>query len=44
MTGRDVLFVLLVAFFLAALALIYNGYYRPVSTSGVGLPATAEPR
>lgn len=44
MTGRNVLFVLIAAFFLAALVLIYNAYYNPVSTSGVGLPSTAEPR
>ena len=44
MTGRDVLFVLIAAFFLAGLVLIYNAYYNPVSTSGVELPSTVEPQ
>ncbi len=42
MTGRKVLTIIVAAFFGVALLLIYNGFLNPVSTSGVGLPATVE--
>lgn len=42
MTARDVLFLIISAFFLASLLLIYNAYYKPVSTNGVSLPAVSD--
>lgn len=44
MTPRNVLFLILCAFFLAALGLLYNAYFNPISSSGTGLPSTAEPQ
>ncbi len=43
MTARDVLLLFFTAFYLASLLLIYDAYYRPVSTGNVGLPAVSEP-
>lgn len=42
MTGRRVLLIIVMAFFVVALLLIYNGFYNPVSNSGTGLPVTVE--
>lgn len=42
MTARNVLFLMIVAVFLVAVLLLYNAYYKPVSTSGVGLPAVTD--
>jgi len=42
MTARNVLFLILAVFFAICLLLVYNGYYRPVSSSGVGLPAVID--
>ncbi|MCV9960403.1 hypothetical protein OIU34_00690 [Pararhizobium sp. BT-229] len=42
MTARDVLLLILTAFYLTSLLLIYNGFYRPVSTSGAELPAVSD--
>jgi hypothetical protein len=42
MTARDVLLLLVTAFFLTALLLIHNSFYRPVSTSAIEPPATAD--
>lgn len=42
MTARDVFLLILTAFFLASLLLIYNAYYKPVSKSGTGLPAVSD--
>ncbi|WP_164491967.1 MULTISPECIES: hypothetical protein [unclassified Rhizobium] len=39
MTARDVLLLMVTAFFLTALLLIHNAFYRPVSTSAVEPPA-----
>ncbi|WP_428424671.1 hypothetical protein [Pararhizobium sp.] len=41
MTARDVLLLLVTAFFLTGLLLIHNAFYRPVSTSAIEPPATA---
>lgn len=38
MTARDVLLLMITAFFLTALLLIHNAFYRPVSTSAVEPP------
>jgi hypothetical protein len=40
MTARNVLLLLVTAFFLTVLLLIHNAFYRPVSTSAVEHPAT----
>lgn len=42
MIARNVLFLILTAFFAVSVLLIYNAYYKPVSTSGVGLPAVTD--
>ncbi|WP_274534228.1 hypothetical protein [Rhizobium sp. Leaf453] len=42
MTARTILFLMVAAFFAASLLLIYNAYYKPVSNSGVGLPAVVD--
>lgn len=42
MSARNALFLILVAFFAVSLLLIYNAYYKPVSTSGTGLPAVTD--
>ena len=42
MTGRNVLLLLVAAFFLVALVLIYNAYYKPTSASGVAVPAVSD--
>ena len=39
MTARDVLLLLITAFFLTALLLIHNAFYRPVATSAAEPPA-----
>ncbi len=38
MTARNVLLILVTAFFLTALLLIHNAFYRPVSTSAIEPP------
>lgn len=35
MTARDVLLLMITAFFFTALLLIHNGFYRPLSTGAV---------
>lgn len=40
MTARDVLLLMITAFFLTALLLIHNAFYRPVATSAAEPPAT----
>ncbi|WP_426232111.1 hypothetical protein [Pararhizobium sp. DWP3-4] len=42
MTARNVLFLIVAAFFAVSILLIYNAYYKPVSMSGVGLPAVTD--
>ena len=42
MTARNVLLILLTAFFLTALLLIHNAFYRPVPTSSIELPAKTD--
>jgi hypothetical protein len=39
MSAREVLLLMITAFFLTALLLIHNAFYRPVSTSAVEPPA-----
>jgi hypothetical protein len=39
MIARNVSFLMLAAFIAVSELLIYNAYYKPVSSSGVGLPA-----
>lgn len=38
MTARDVLLLLITAFFLTALLLIHNAYYQPIATSAAEPP------
>jgi hypothetical protein len=38
-TARDVLLLMITAFFLTALLLIHNAFYRPVSTIAIEPPA-----
>lgn len=40
MTARDVLLLMITAFFLTGLLLIHNAFYRPVSTSALEPPTT----
>ncbi|MDQ0320239.1 hypothetical protein QO002_002377 [Pararhizobium capsulatum DSM 1112] len=42
MTARNILFAMICMFCAAALLLLYNSYYRPVSMSGLGLPAVTD--
>ena len=42
MSARKVLFLMLAGCVLTALLLLYNSFYKPVSTSGVGLPAVTD--
>lgn len=42
MTARNVLFLMVAAFFAASLLLIHNAYYEPVSTSGTALPSVSD--
>jgi len=42
MTGQKVLLIILMAFFVVALLLIYNGFYNPVSTGSVAVPAISQ--
>ena len=42
MYARKVLALIIGAFIVIAMVLIYNSYYLPPSASGVGLPAIAE--
>ena len=42
MTAQNVLVLMITTFFVVALLLIYNGFYDPVSESGIGLPSTVE--
>lgn len=44
MTAHNVLVLMISAFFVLALLLIYNGYDNPSPESGVKLPATVEPK
>lgn len=39
MSARNVLFLIVVAFFFTALLLVYNGFYKPISLVGVELPS-----
>ncbi len=39
MIARNVLFLILTGFFALSLLLVYNAYYKPVSNSGLGMPA-----
>jgi hypothetical protein len=40
--ARNVLLLILIAFFAVSLLLVYNAYYKPASTSGVSLPALVD--
>ncbi|MGF6178673.1 hypothetical protein ABIE33_006993 [Ensifer sp. 4252] len=39
MTAREVLLLIITAFLLTSLLLIYNSYYQPISTNDTGPPA-----
>lgn len=40
MTGRSVLALMIAGFFVAAMLLIYNSYYRSTSTHDLDIPKT----
>lgn len=42
MSARNVLFLIVAAFFFTALLLVYNGFYKPTSLVGVELPSVTE--
>jgi hypothetical protein len=42
MTAREVLLLIITAFLLTSLLLIYNSYYKPISTSVTGPPAVSD--
>lgn len=42
MSARYVLLIMVTAFFLAALLLVYNGFYRPISVSGIEPPSLTD--
>jgi hypothetical protein len=42
MTAQNVLVLMITTFLVVALLLIYNGFYDPISESGIGVPSTVE--
>ena len=42
MIARNVLFLMVAVFFAVSMLLVYNAYYKPVSTSDVGLPTVSD--